>query len=33
MELKYKYNRPRPWQTVEFYGIELNGVDMKSMQG
>ena len=33
MELKYKYIRPRPCQTVEFYGIELNGVDMKSMQG
>jgi acid phosphatase (class A) len=32
MELKYKYNRPRPWQIAEFYGISLNGVDMKSMK-
>ena len=32
MELKYKYNRPRPWQVAEFYGISLNGVDMKSMK-
>ena len=32
MELKYKYNRPRPWQIAEFYGIDLKGVDMKSMK-
>ena len=32
MELKYKYNRPRPHQIAEFYGIELNGINMKSMK-
>jgi len=32
MELKYKYNRPRPWQIAEFYGFKLNGVDMGSMK-
>jgi hypothetical protein len=32
MELKYKYNRPRPWQIAEFYGISLNVVDVKSMK-
>lgn len=31
MELKYKYNRPRPYQVAEFYGVDLNSVDMKSM--
>ena len=31
MELKYKYNRPRPIQLAEFYGIELNGIDLDSM--
>ena len=23
VELKYKYNRPRPWQIAEFYGVKL----------
>lgn len=32
MELKYKYNRPRPHQIAEFYGIDLNGVEMDSMK-
>ena len=32
MELKYKYNRPRPYQIAEFYGLELNGINMKSMR-
>ena len=32
MELKYKYNRPRPFQIAEFYGIDLNGVDLDSMK-
>ena len=32
MELKYKYNRPRPYQIAEFYGIDLNGVDLDSMK-
>jgi hypothetical protein len=32
MELKYKYNRPRPIQLAEFYGIELNGIDLDSMR-
>jgi len=32
VELKYKYNRPRPWQIAEFYGVKLNGVDMESMK-
>ena len=31
MELKYKYNRPRPIQLAEFYGIELIGIDLDSM--
>ena len=31
IELKYKYNRPRPFQLAEFYGIELNGIDLDSM--
>ena len=32
IELKYKYNRPRPFQLAEFYGIELNGIDLDSMR-
>ena len=33
MELKYKYNRPRPYQIAEFYGIDLNGtLKMDSMK-
>ena len=32
MELKYKYQRPRPYQIAEFYGINLNGVDLDSMK-
>ena len=31
MELKYKYNRPRPHQIAEFYGINLNGVETDTM--
>ena len=32
MELKYKYNRPRPYQLAEFYGISVNKFDLKSMK-
>jgi len=32
MELKYKFQRPRPYQIAEFYGINLNGVDVDSMK-
>ena len=32
MELKYKYQRPRPHQIAEFYGIDLNGMDLDSMR-
>ena len=32
MELKYKYNRPRPYQLAEFYGIDLNGTELDSMK-
>ena len=32
MELKYKFQRPRPYQIAEFYGINLNGVDLDSMK-
>ena len=32
MELKYKYNRPRPHQIAEFYGIDLNGTTLDSMK-
>ena len=32
MELKYKHQRPRPYQIAEFYGIDLNGVDLDSMK-
>ena len=32
MELKYKYNRPRPYQIAEFYDIDLNGTELDSMK-
>jgi len=32
MELKYKYNRPRPYQIAAFYGIDLNGTELDSMK-
>ena len=32
LELKYKYNRPRPYQIAEFYGIDLNGTELDSMK-
>ena len=32
MELKYKFQRPRPHQIADFYGIDLNGVDLDSMK-
>ena len=32
MELKYKYNRPRPYQLAEFYEIDLNGTELDSMK-
>ena len=32
MELKYKYQRPRPHQIADFYDIDLNGVDLDSMR-
>ncbi len=32
MELKYKFQRPRPHQIADFYGINLNGVDLDSMK-
>jgi len=32
MELKYKFNRPRPYQVAEFYGIDLNGTTLNSMK-
>ena len=32
MELKYKHQRPRPFQIAEFYNIDLNGVDLDSMK-
>ena len=32
MELKYKYQRPRPYQLAEFYGIDLNGKELDSMK-
>ena len=31
-ELKYKYNRPRPKQVAEFYGMDFNDVDLNSMK-
>ena len=32
MELKYKFQRPRPHQIADFYGIDLNGVDLDSIK-
>ena len=32
MELKYKFNRPRPYQIAEFYGIDLHGTQLDSMK-
>jgi len=32
MELKYHYNRPRPFQVAEFYNIDLNGTTLDSMK-
>jgi len=32
MELKYHYNRPRPYQVAEFYDIDLNGTTLDSMK-
>ena len=32
MELKYKYNRPRPQQIAEFYGFDFEVVDLNSMK-
>ena len=32
MELKYKHQRPRPYQIAEFYNIDLNGADLDSMK-
>jgi len=32
MELKYHYNRPRPYQVAEFYDIDLNGTTLNSMK-
>ena len=31
-ELKYKYNRPRPYQIAKFYDIDLNGTELDSMK-
>ena len=32
MKMKYHYNRPRPYQVAEFYGIDLNGTTIASMK-
>lgn len=32
MDLKYHYNRPRPYQIAEFYDIDLNGTTLDSMK-
>ncbi len=32
MKLKYEYNRPRPYQVAEFYGIDLNSTETNSMK-
>ena len=31
MELKYKYNRPRPYQIAEFYGLNVEKFNLDSM--
>ena len=32
MTSKYNYNRPRPYQIAEFYGMDLNGTKLDSMK-
>ena len=32
MELKYKYNRPRPYQLAEFYHMDVSDFNMESMK-
>ena len=32
MELKYKYNRPRPYQLAEFYGLDVDKFNLDSMK-
>tara|TARA_B100001113_G_scaffold313397_1_gene278395 strand:- start:11 stop:652 length:642 start_codon:yes stop_codon:yes gene_type:complete len=32
MDLKYYYNRPRPYQIAEVYGMNLNGTELDSMK-
>ncbi len=32
MELKYKYNRPRPYQLAEFYGLDVSKFELDSMK-
>jgi hypothetical protein len=32
MELKYKYNRPRPYQLAEFYGLDVSKFNLESMK-
>lgn len=32
MEMKYHYNRPRPYQVAEVYGMDLNGTELDSMK-
>ena len=32
MKLKYHYNRPRPYQVAEVYGMTLNGTETDSMK-
>ena len=32
MKLKYHYNRPRPYQVAEVYGMDLNGTELDSMK-
>ena len=32
MELKYKYNRPRPHQLAEFYGLDVSKFNLESMK-
>ncbi len=32
MEMKYHYNRPRPYQIAEVYGMDLNGTELDSMK-
>ena len=32
IDLIYKYNRPRPQQIAEFYGMDLGGIELDSMK-